>query len=122
MRAGEGPAESEACYRPELQAERGGKSECPGAARWEEALRDEGRVMDIVSRGGAFLAEWMLANKSENPLYEHFDDILKIAMSRTPMARPADPAEMVGAIIYLASGASSYVTGQVIAIDGGATI
>jgi len=49
-------------------------------------------------------------------------DILKIATSRTPMARIADPEEMVGAIIYLASDASSYVTGQVIAIDGGTTI
>lgn len=49
-------------------------------------------------------------------------DILQMAMSRTPMARPADPEEMVGAIIYLASDASSYVTGQVIAIDGGSTI
>ena len=50
------------------------------------------------------------------------DDILKIAMSRTPMARPAEPEEMVGAIIFLASDASSYVTGQVIAVDGGVTI
>jgi dehydrogenase/reductase SDR family member 4 len=49
-------------------------------------------------------------------------DILKMAMSRTPMGRPAEPDEMVGAIIYLASDASSYVTGQVIAIDGGSTI
>ncbi|MBM4333180.1 MAG: glucose 1-dehydrogenase [Deltaproteobacteria bacterium] len=49
-------------------------------------------------------------------------DILKIAMGKTPMARVADPEEMVGAIIYLASDASSYVTGQVIAIDGGTTI
>jgi len=49
-------------------------------------------------------------------------DILKMAMSKTPLGRPADPEEMVGIIIYLASDASSYVTGQVIAVDGGATI
>ena len=49
-------------------------------------------------------------------------DILKMAMTRTPLARPADPEEMVGAMIYLASDTSSYVTGQVIAIDGGMTI
>jgi len=49
-------------------------------------------------------------------------DILKMAMTRTPLARPAEPEEMVGAIIYLTSDASSYVTGQVLAIDGGMTI
>ena len=49
-------------------------------------------------------------------------EILITAMSRTPMRRPADPEEMVGGIIYLASDASSYVTGQIIAIDGGTTI
>ena len=50
------------------------------------------------------------------------DEILRLAMSRTPMARPAEPEEMVGTIVYLASDASSYVTGQVIAVDGGVTI
>ncbi len=37
------------------------------------------RLMHVVSRGGAILAEWMISNKKENPMYEYFDDILKIA-------------------------------------------
>ena len=37
------------------------------------------RIIEIVSRGGALLANWIHYNKKENPLYEYFDDILKIA-------------------------------------------
>lgn len=44
-----------------------------------ERMRKEGRVLDIVSRGGSFLACWMVANKAENPLYEHFDKVVEIA-------------------------------------------
>ena len=49
-------------------------------------------------------------------------EILKDAMSITPMGRIAEPEEMVGAVIYLASDTSSYTTGQIIAIDGGVTM
>ena len=44
-----------------------------------ERLRRQGRIADVVSRGGAFLVTWMLANERENPLYESYDDILAIA-------------------------------------------
>lgn len=49
-------------------------------------------------------------------------EILTQATARAAMGRIADPDEMVGAAIYFASSASSYVTGQVLAIDGGTTI
>ena len=43
-----------------------------------ERMRRQGRIMDIVSRGGSFIAGWMLHNEMENPLYERYDDILDI--------------------------------------------
>ena len=44
-----------------------------------ERLKKEGRITDIVSRGGAFLVTWMIANDRENPLYEDYERLLKIA-------------------------------------------
>jgi phosphomethylpyrimidine synthase len=44
-----------------------------------ERLKVQGRITDIVSRGGAFLATWMIYNERENPLYEDFDRLLEIA-------------------------------------------
>jgi len=44
-----------------------------------DRLKNQGRVADIVSRGGAFHLAWMLHNQKENPLYEHFDRLLEIA-------------------------------------------
>lgn len=43
-----------------------------------ERMKNEGRLMDVVSRGGAFTIEWMRYNKMENPLFEHFDKLLDI--------------------------------------------
>jgi len=44
-----------------------------------ERLKNQGRILDIVSRGGAFLTTWMLHNNKENPLFENYDRLLKIA-------------------------------------------
>jgi len=43
-----------------------------------ERLKEQGRLTDIVSRGGAFMVEWMLFNETENPLYAQYDRLLDI--------------------------------------------
>lgn len=44
-----------------------------------EDLKARGRIMDIVSRGGSFLASWMIHNDEENPLFVQYDRLLEIA-------------------------------------------
>jgi phosphomethylpyrimidine synthase len=43
-----------------------------------QMMKKQKRLLNIVSRGGAFLAKWMLANNKENLLYENYDKILEI--------------------------------------------
>ena len=44
-----------------------------------EKVKKSERIMGIVSRGGAFLAAWILHNQEENPLYKNYDYLLEIA-------------------------------------------
>lgn len=52
---------------------------CGLTLRALEHLKKQGRVADVVSRGGAFHVAWMLHHGKENPLYAHFDRLLEIA-------------------------------------------
>lgn len=52
----------------------------------------------------------------ENP------DILKRSLRGTPLGRIGEPEEIAGAAVYLASKAGSYMTGQMMVVDGGATV
>jgi len=50
-----------------------------GVTRETVARMDkEGRLMEVVSRGGSFTVGWMDYNKAENPLYEFYDRLLEL--------------------------------------------
>jgi hypothetical protein len=52
----------------------------------------------------------------ENP------ETLKASTERSPLLRIGEPDEIAGAAVFLASAAGTFMTGQTIVIDGGATI
>jgi len=54
-----------------------------------ERMDREGRIMEVVSRGGSFTIEWMTHNNAENPLYEYYDRLLE-------MVKPYDATLSLG--------------------------
>ncbi len=44
-----------------------------------ERMDREGRIMGVVSRGGALLISWMKYNEKDNPFYTHFDRLCELA-------------------------------------------
>ena len=64
---------------------------------------------------GAILTE-ALAMVSDQP------EILAAIEEGTPLRRIGEPDDIAAAALYLASPASSYVTGQLLAVDGGLAV
>jgi gluconate 5-dehydrogenase/2-deoxy-D-gluconate 3-dehydrogenase len=55
------------------------------------------------------------------PLFEHRPGFLDEIVARTPMGRVAEPREIAGPVLFLASDLASFVTGQTLFVDGGWT-
>jgi 3-oxoacyl-[acyl-carrier protein] reductase len=71
----------------------------------------EGVRVNLVAPG--FIATRMTARMRVDPDFE------KRLLRAVPMRRWGEPAEIADAILFLASPAASYITGQSLAIDGG---
>jgi gluconate 5-dehydrogenase len=103
------------------------------------AMRGSGLSAYCASKGGVLMLTKELANEwardgitvnAIGPAYfpsemtGHVignEDFLKLVEISCPMGRPGKPGELDGALIYFASDASSYTTGQILWIDGGWT-
>ncbi len=79
-----------------------------------QELGPEGIRVNAIAPG---LVETRFASAivQSEPLRERF-------VSRTALGRHAQPDEIAGAAVYLASDASAYVTGHVLVVDGGTTV
>jgi NAD(P)-dependent dehydrogenase (short-subunit alcohol dehydrogenase family) len=54
--------------------------------------------------------------------WSHSEEFARHAQSALPLKRAGDPAEIVGAVLYLASDLASFTTGACLAVDGGQSI
>lgn len=58
----------------------------------------------------------LTAQYSTDPKYKDFNNYI---LSRTPANRWGDPEDLQGAVVFLASKASNYISGTSIVVDGG---
>jgi len=78
-------------------------------------------------RANAVVPGWFAGTKltafTEGPEYAAFTRRYdETVLGLTPMGRKGDPGELKALIVYLASDASSFVTGQSFVVDGGITV
>lgn len=125
--------------RHQIAAKRGGRHVHLLSVRSQLALRDRGYSAYCATKGGLLmlmkqhaieLAPHGITVNGIAPTFIRSDRIRHhlerdafrdFIVQRNPMGRIGDPIEVVGQVLAFAAPASSYVTGQVVYIDGGVT-
>jgi NAD(P)-dependent dehydrogenase (short-subunit alcohol dehydrogenase family) len=117
----------------------GGKQVHFGSVRSQLALRGRGFAAYCAAKGGVanlckqLAAEWAPHRINVNVIAPTFvrtqqvarwlddPDFYQALVSRIPLGRVAETEDIVGAVLFMASPASDFITGQTLYIDGGIT-
>lgn len=130
---------AQAVARHQIAAGRGGRHIHLLSVRSQLALRDRGYSAYCATKGGLLmlvkqhameLAPHNITVNGVAPTFIQSDRIRphlereefrKFILSRNPLGRIGEPIEVAGQVIALAAPAGSYITGQIVYIDGGVT-
>lgn len=130
---------SQSVARRQIARGRGGRHIHLLSVRSQLALRDRGYSAYCATKGGLLmlvkqhameLAPHGITVNGIAPTFirserirPHLDreEFHKFVLSRNPLGRIGDPIEVAGPVVALAAAAGSYVTGQVLFVDGGVT-
>ena len=117
----------------------GGKQVHIGSVRTQVALRGRGYAAYCAAKGGLSMlckqlaAEWAPHKINVNVVAPTFvrtemiaymlsdENFMKTILARIPLGRIAEPEDVRDAVLFFASGASDFITGQTLFLDGGIT-
>ena len=104
----------------------GGVEASPGYLAYgssKAALIQATKIMAVELAPAGVRVNAVAPGLTETPM-GHFKSEAEMekVLARTPMGRMADPKEIAEMVVFLSSDRAKYVTGQVIAVDGGRTM